>query len=202
MVHNYYLEEAKKKRQIQKEQALNSKPSVLKSARLPNTANGSKPKPRNSYQQPRNCPPSMSSRVSNKVVNIAEPPRNSKPFLNSKNLAWIPTGRTVGTCLNINDSVIPLGTETCTPNTVICANSSSLSADVPVSRTSKYGESNASALEDLMLKAGKPINEVLIMNLPDHRYNIYTVNFPHRIGVTDDGVTTSSSTDSLPHAHA
>ncbi|GJW94048.1 hypothetical protein Tco_0173720 [Tanacetum coccineum] len=87
MVDNYYLEEAKKKAQIQKEQALNSKSSVLKSARLPNTISGSKPKPRNSHQQPRNWPPSMSSRVSNKVVNIAEPPRNSKPFLNSKNLA-------------------------------------------------------------------------------------------------------------------
>nr|GEX22365.1 GRIP and coiled-coil domain-containing protein [Tanacetum cinerariifolium] len=87
MVHNYYLEEAKKKVQIQKEHALNSKPSVQKTARLPNTANGTKPKPRNSYKQPRNWPPSISSHVSNRTVNIAKPPRNSKPFLNSKNLA-------------------------------------------------------------------------------------------------------------------
>ncbi|GKA44683.1 hypothetical protein Tco_0737479 [Tanacetum coccineum] len=170
----------------------------------------------------------MSSRVLNKVVNTTEPPRNSKPFLNSRNLAcptckkciynanhdacilqylsevnsrastqtkgaqsskstkryipvekksdtkkherrisighrfspnkssavymkttppgsgltwkptgriftyvglrWIPTRKTVGTCLNTNDSVIPLGKETCTPNTIICANSSSMSA--------------------------------------------------------------------------
>nr|GEV76180.1 hypothetical protein [Tanacetum cinerariifolium] len=76
-----------KKAQIQKEQDLNSKPSVIIPAKLPNTANGSKPKPKNSYQQPRNWPPSMSSRVSNKAVNIAEPPRNSKPFLSYKNLA-------------------------------------------------------------------------------------------------------------------
>ncbi|GKE56098.1 hypothetical protein Tco_1495283 [Tanacetum coccineum] len=169
----------------------------------------------------------MSSRVSNKAVNIAEPPRNSKPFLNFTNLEcptckkciyranhdacilqylsevksrasaqltgaqsskttkryilvekksdnkkhkrqisighrvspnktfvvyikttpprsgltwkptgriftsvglrWIPTGKAVETCLNINDSVIPLGKETCTPNIVICANSYSLS---------------------------------------------------------------------------
>ncbi|GKA28976.1 hypothetical protein Tco_0715221 [Tanacetum coccineum] len=87
MVHNYYLEEAKKKAQIQKDNAFNTKPSVQNSTRLPNNANGSKPKPRNSYQQPRNWPPSMSSHVSNRAVNIAEPPRNSKPFLNSKNLA-------------------------------------------------------------------------------------------------------------------
>ncbi|GJX61715.1 hypothetical protein Tco_0294615 [Tanacetum coccineum] len=86
MVHNYYLEKPKKKVQLQKDKALNTKPSVEQSARLLNTANGSKPKPKNSYQQPRNWPPSMSSRVSNKAVNIAEPPRNSKPFLNFTNL--------------------------------------------------------------------------------------------------------------------
>ncbi|GJV44359.1 hypothetical protein Tco_1428895 [Tanacetum coccineum] len=54
MVQNCYLEEAKKKAQLQKDKVLNSKPSVQKTARLPNTANGSKPKPRKSYQQPRN----------------------------------------------------------------------------------------------------------------------------------------------------
>ncbi|GKA05295.1 hypothetical protein Tco_0684415 [Tanacetum coccineum] len=47
MVHNYYLEEAKKKAQLQKDKALNTKPSVQQSARLPNTANGNKPKPGN-----------------------------------------------------------------------------------------------------------------------------------------------------------
>nr|GEX50468.1 hypothetical protein [Tanacetum cinerariifolium] len=89
MVQNFHLEEAKKNAQIQKDKALNTKPSMRQSARLPNTANGSKPKPRNSDQQPRNFPPSMSSRVSNRVVNIAEPPRKSKPFLNSKDLACL-----------------------------------------------------------------------------------------------------------------
>ncbi|GJZ01575.1 hypothetical protein Tco_0519536 [Tanacetum coccineum] len=87
MVHNYYLEEAKKKAQLQKDKALNTKPSVQQSARLPNTANGNKPKPRNFNQQPRNWPPSMSSRVSNRTVNTAEPPRNQKTFLKSKDLA-------------------------------------------------------------------------------------------------------------------
>ncbi|GKG18622.1 hypothetical protein Tco_0372920, partial [Tanacetum coccineum] len=38
----------------------------------------------------------------------------------------------------------------------------------PVSRTSKLGESNAFVLDDLTLKSGKPVNEVLIMNLHDH----------------------------------
>ncbi|GJU89931.1 hypothetical protein Tco_1302354 [Tanacetum coccineum] len=44
MVHNHYLEEAKKKTQ---ESSRNSEPSVQQSARLPNTVNGNKPKPRN-----------------------------------------------------------------------------------------------------------------------------------------------------------
>ncbi|GJZ44865.1 hypothetical protein Tco_0592461 [Tanacetum coccineum] len=44
-------------------------------------------------------------------------------------LRWIPTRKTVETCINTNDSALPLGKEKCTPNTVICANaSSSLSA--------------------------------------------------------------------------
>nr|GFC85799.1 hypothetical protein [Tanacetum cinerariifolium] len=54
MVHNYYLEETKKKAQLQKDKALNTKTSVQQSARLPNTDNGNKPKPRNFNQQPKN----------------------------------------------------------------------------------------------------------------------------------------------------
>ncbi|GJZ81861.1 hypothetical protein Tco_0646855 [Tanacetum coccineum] len=87
MVHNYYLEEAKKKAQLQKDKTLNTKPCVQQSARLPNTANGNKPKPRNINQQPQNWPPYMSSRVSNRTVNTAELPRNQKTFLKSKDLA-------------------------------------------------------------------------------------------------------------------
>ncbi|GKF99490.1 hypothetical protein Tco_0298273, partial [Tanacetum coccineum] len=42
---------------------------------------------------------------------------------------------------------------------------------VPILRTSKYGESNAYALEDLTLSAGNHVKEVLPkLNLPDHRY--------------------------------
>ncbi|GJW77896.1 hypothetical protein Tco_0139578 [Tanacetum coccineum] len=87
MVHNYYLKEAKKNAQLQKDKALNSKPSVITPAKLPNTTSGSKPKPRKYNQQTRNWPPSMSSRVTNKDVHIAEKPRYQKPFLKSKDLA-------------------------------------------------------------------------------------------------------------------
>ncbi|GJY04133.1 hypothetical protein Tco_0370073 [Tanacetum coccineum] len=186
MVYNYYLEEAKKKAQLQKDKALNTKPSVQQSARLPNIANGNKSKPRNFNQQPRNWPPSMSSRVSNRTVNIAEPPRNQKPFLKSKDLAcdakrqkfspnkssavylkttpprsgltwkltgtiftqvglkWIPIRKSVETRYNTNDSASPLGKETHNPNTVICANSSSLSAGTSMASEpiSSKGSSN------------------------------------------------------------
>ncbi|GJZ35977.1 retrovirus-related pol polyprotein from transposon TNT 1-94 [Tanacetum coccineum] len=43
-------------------------------------------------------------------------------------LRRIPTGKNVGTFLNTNDSTIPLGKGTCSPKTIICANSLSLSA--------------------------------------------------------------------------
>nr|GEU32308.1 hypothetical protein [Tanacetum cinerariifolium] len=50
MIHNHYLEEAKKKTQ---KSSRNSEPSVMPSARLQSTANNSKPKPRINNQNPR-----------------------------------------------------------------------------------------------------------------------------------------------------
>ncbi|GJZ72863.1 hypothetical protein Tco_0637009 [Tanacetum coccineum] len=87
MVHNI-LEEAKEKgHNLERTNALNTKPSVQQSARLPDTANGNKLKPKNFNQQPRNWPPSMNSRVLNRTINTVEPPRNQKPFLKLKDLA-------------------------------------------------------------------------------------------------------------------
>ncbi|GKE17062.1 hypothetical protein Tco_1424639 [Tanacetum coccineum] len=65
MVHNYYLEKAKKSAQLQKDKEVNGKPSMIDPARLPNTANGCKPKPRN-WQA------SMSIRVQTKIANHDE----------------------------------------------------------------------------------------------------------------------------------
>ncbi|GKB95843.1 hypothetical protein Tco_0981980 [Tanacetum coccineum] len=166
MVHNYYLEEAKKKEQLQKDQALDSKPAVPKLARSPNTANGSKLKPRNSYQEPRNWPPSMSSRdmfSPNKTFTVyvkTTPPsfgltskRTSRIFT-FVGLRWIPTGKTVGTCLNSNDSAILLGKRTCTPNTVICANSSSLipSTSTASEPISSKGSTNVNIEEPMIVR--------------------------------------------------
>ncbi|GKC60820.1 hypothetical protein Tco_1088418 [Tanacetum coccineum] len=83
MVHNHYLEEAKKKTQ---ESCRNSKPSVMPSARSQSTTNGSKPKPRINNQKSRNCPASKSSCVTTNTVPIAEHSRNSRSFSDSKHL--------------------------------------------------------------------------------------------------------------------
>ncbi|GKA90390.1 hypothetical protein Tco_0812260 [Tanacetum coccineum] len=69
---------AKKSAQLQKDKEVNGKPSMIDPARLPNTANGCKPKPKN-WQA------SMSSRVSNKDVHLGEH-RKQKPFLKFNDL--------------------------------------------------------------------------------------------------------------------
>ncbi|GKF30804.1 hypothetical protein Tco_0100602 [Tanacetum coccineum] len=78
IVHNHYLEKAKKSAQLQKDKEVNGKPSMIDPVRLPNTANGCKPKPRN-WQE------SMSSRVLNKDVHLGEH-RKQKPFLKFNDL--------------------------------------------------------------------------------------------------------------------
>ncbi|GJR04033.1 hypothetical protein Tco_0527017 [Tanacetum coccineum] len=58
MAHNHYLEKARKKTQ---ERNRNSRPSVMHTTSLPNTANGSKPNPRSNNQISRSLPASKSS---------------------------------------------------------------------------------------------------------------------------------------------
>ncbi|GKA34845.1 hypothetical protein Tco_0721274 [Tanacetum coccineum] len=81
MIHNHYLEKAKKKTQ---ESRRNSRPSVMPSARSQSTANGSKPKPRINNQNSRNWPASKTSYVTTKTVPIAEHSRNSRKISDSK----------------------------------------------------------------------------------------------------------------------
>ncbi|GKB59848.1 hypothetical protein Tco_0916034 [Tanacetum coccineum] len=82
MVHNHYLEEAKKKIQ---EIGRNSEPSVMHSARSQSTSNDCKAKPRSNTQTSRNWLASNSSFVMTKIVPIAEHSRNSRNFSDSKN---------------------------------------------------------------------------------------------------------------------
>ncbi|GJZ78614.1 hypothetical protein Tco_0643451, partial [Tanacetum coccineum] len=81
MVHNHYLEEAKKKTQ---DEGRNTRPNMMPSARSQSTANGSKPKPRINNQKSRNWPASKSSCVMTKTVPIAEHSRNSRNFSDTK----------------------------------------------------------------------------------------------------------------------
>ncbi|GJW30818.1 hypothetical protein Tco_0047693 [Tanacetum coccineum] len=81
MVHNHYLEEAKKKTQ---ESGRNSRPSVMPSARSQSTTNGSKPKSMINNQKSRNWLTSKTSYVTTKTVPIAAHSRNSRNFSDSK----------------------------------------------------------------------------------------------------------------------
>ncbi|GJZ57754.1 hypothetical protein Tco_0613248 [Tanacetum coccineum] len=81
MAHNHHLEEARKKAQ---ERNRNSKPSVMPSVRLQNTANGSTPNPKRTNQTSWSLPISKSSCVTIMVLPKADHSRNSSSFSYSK----------------------------------------------------------------------------------------------------------------------
>ncbi|GJU19584.1 hypothetical protein Tco_1152926 [Tanacetum coccineum] len=81
MVHNHYLDEAKKKTQ---ERDRNSKTSVMPSARFQNTTDGSKPKPRSTNHSTRSLRVFKSSCVMIAAVPIADYSKNSNSFSDSK----------------------------------------------------------------------------------------------------------------------
>ncbi|GJR68096.1 hypothetical protein Tco_0014161 [Tanacetum coccineum] len=140
MVHNYYLEEAKKKAQLQKGKALNTKPTQKKHVQSHKTTNRYIPIEKKSdfKNHGRQIPigqrfsPNNSSNVYLKTT----PPRSGltwKPtgrIFTQVGLKWIPIKQSVETRHNTNDSASPLGKKTHNPNTTICANSSSLSAGI------------------------------------------------------------------------
>ncbi|GJS05388.1 hypothetical protein Tco_0321896 [Tanacetum coccineum] len=81
MVHNHYLDVAKKKIQ---ERDRNSTTSVTTSARIQTTADDSKPKPRSNNQTSRSLPVSTSSRVTITAVPKADHSKSSSSFSDSK----------------------------------------------------------------------------------------------------------------------
>nr|GEZ60335.1 hypothetical protein [Tanacetum cinerariifolium] len=81
MVHNHYLEEAKKKTQ---KCSRNSEPSLMPFARSNSTSNGSKPMPRRNTKTSRIWLATKNSFVTTKTVTIAEHSRNSRNFSESK----------------------------------------------------------------------------------------------------------------------
>ncbi|GJS16045.1 hypothetical protein Tco_0410517 [Tanacetum coccineum] len=81
MVHNHYLDEARKKTQ---ERDRNSKTNVIPSARFQSTADGSKPKPRSTNHSTRSLPIPKSSCVTITAVPKADHSKSSSSFLDSK----------------------------------------------------------------------------------------------------------------------
>ncbi|GJV98259.1 hypothetical protein Tco_1553511 [Tanacetum coccineum] len=82
MVHNHYLDVAKKKT---KERDRNSTTSVTTSARIQTTADDSKPEPRSNNQTSRSLPKSKSSRVMKTAMPKADHSKSSSSFSDSKN---------------------------------------------------------------------------------------------------------------------
>ncbi|GJW42467.1 hypothetical protein Tco_0071266 [Tanacetum coccineum] len=82
MVHNHYLDEARKKTQ---ERDRNSKSSMMPSARFQSTTDDSKPKPRNNNQTPRSLPVFKSSCVTITAVPNTDHSKSSSSFSDSKN---------------------------------------------------------------------------------------------------------------------
>ncbi|GJV22746.1 hypothetical protein Tco_1375441 [Tanacetum coccineum] len=85
MVHNHYLDEARKKTQ---ERDRNSKTNVIPSTRFQSIADGSKPKPWSTNHSTRSLPVSKSSCVTITVVPKADHSKSSSSFLDSKHFVY------------------------------------------------------------------------------------------------------------------
>ncbi|GJU53141.1 hypothetical protein Tco_1226855 [Tanacetum coccineum] len=96
MVHNHYLDEARKKTQ---ERDRNSKTSVMPFTRFQSIADGSKPKPRSTNHSTRILPVSKSSCATIAVVPIPDHSKNSNSFSDSKHFVCCITHRRV---FNVN----------------------------------------------------------------------------------------------------
>ncbi|GJU42026.1 hypothetical protein Tco_1194983 [Tanacetum coccineum] len=181
MVHNHYLEEAKKKTQ---EGSKEFRTWVMPSARSQSTTNGSKPKPRINNQKSRNWSASKSSRVTTKTVPIAEHSRNSRSFSDSKHFVC-------STCtLNIHagTSLSPTkeGLQVC------------LELGIPPA------DKTATSRQELELLFHHHITMLRSYALSWKPCQGDSLNLPnHRIHKDGDGdALFQLKSDSLPHAHA
>ncbi|GKC85852.1 hypothetical protein Tco_1141569 [Tanacetum coccineum] len=190
MVHNHYLDEARKKTP---ERDRNSNTSVVPSARFQSTTDGSKPKPRRTIKHlgiftGHRFSPNKTSAVYEKTS-----PRSDvrwKPtsrIFKYVGLRWIPTGKLFDSCTSKVDSEPPHGSNVDIPNIHECKQTLDVSADVPVMRTSKHDESNTSVLEDLPL-SWKPLSTEML--------RIYLIS-----GL-DDGVAASFQRSRIHKSHA
>ncbi|GKB71265.1 hypothetical protein Tco_0932677 [Tanacetum coccineum] len=145
MVHNHYLEEARKKT---KKKSRNSKPSVMPSARSQSTANDSKPKPRINNQKSRNWPASKNKRqiltghrFSIKKTSVVhkktKTPRSclrwklTGRIFKTVGLRWVPTGKISTFSTTKVDSEPPHGFNTDITNLHECIQNLDSSAGTP-----------------------------------------------------------------------
>ncbi|GJW89048.1 hypothetical protein Tco_0164388 [Tanacetum coccineum] len=139
MVHNYYLEEAKKKTQ---ERDRKSTTSVMPSAKSQNTTKSCKSKPRSNNQTSRVLPTSKSSCPMTTVMPKADHSRNSSPFsdfkhfvcstcqkiFNTAGLKWVPTGKTFTSRTTKVDCELPNGSNDYITNPYKCDQTLNVSA--------------------------------------------------------------------------
>ncbi|GJU43886.1 hypothetical protein Tco_1201152 [Tanacetum coccineum] len=109
MVHNHYLDEARKKTQERD-----------------NIADGSKPKPRSTNHSTRSLPVSKSSCVTIATIPIADHSKNSNSFSDSKH--FIPTGKILAYYISKDDSEPTHGSNVDIPNIHECKQTMDLSA--------------------------------------------------------------------------
>ncbi|GJS10012.1 hypothetical protein Tco_0366808 [Tanacetum coccineum] len=159
MVHNYYLEEAKKQTQ---EIGRNSKTSVIPSDRSQSTSNGSKPKPRINNQKYRNWPASKSSHVTTKTMLIAEHSRNSRNFSDSKYFV----------CLTCQKCVFNANHDSCVSKFLNKVNSR---AKVPSNKTT-----NRNKLVEQISVAKKPERQIS----KGHKFSIKKTSVVHEKTMT------------------
>ncbi|GJY42442.1 hypothetical protein Tco_0429712 [Tanacetum coccineum] len=151
MVHNHYLDEARKKTQ---ERDRNSRTSVMPSARFQSIADVSKPKPRSTNQTTRNWPTSKSSCVTITAVSKADHSRNTSSFSESKRFV----------CSTCQKCIFNANHDACITNFLKEVNSRAnvqsykiRNINKPVERTSI----NVQQKQSIDLSAGKGGNELL-----------------------------------------
>ncbi|GJW35180.1 hypothetical protein Tco_0058100 [Tanacetum coccineum] len=155
MAHNHYLEEARKKTQ---EKNRNSKPSVMPSVRLQNTANGSTPNPKRTSKTPRSLPTSKSSCISSghrfspkktSAVYEKTSPRSCirwKPtgkIFTTVGLKWIPTGMLFDSCTSKVDSEPPNGSNDDITNPYECNQTLNVSAGLALQRQMAFADNTS-----------------------------------------------------------
>ncbi|GJV22589.1 hypothetical protein Tco_1371609 [Tanacetum coccineum] len=162
MVHNHYLDEAKKKTQ---ERDRHSKTSVMPFARFQSTVDGSKPKPRSTNHLTSSFLIFKGHRFSpNKTSTMYEKtsPRSDlkwKPtgrIFKNVGLRWIPTGKILASCTSKDDNEPTHGSNVDIPNIYECKQTLDLSAG-----TSLTGQQKQRTYFEYILESRLNTSEIL-----------------------------------------